>query len=61
MQNRSLPKLLLLSHMDEQEQTVIPREIDHLKIPNDGTDVWEIDPRLLKFGKRVASGTYGDL
>ncbi|KAF7144004.1 hypothetical protein RHSIM_Rhsim05G0052200 [Rhododendron simsii] len=59
--NRSLPKLLLLSHMDEQEQTVIPREIDHLKIPNDGTDVWEIDPRLLKFGKQVASGTYGDL
>ncbi|KAI8553968.1 hypothetical protein RHMOL_Rhmol05G0059900 [Rhododendron molle] len=61
IENRSLPKLLLLSHMDEQEQTVIPREIDHLKIPNDGTDVWEIDPRLLKFGKQVASGTYGDL
>ncbi|KAG5547591.1 hypothetical protein RHGRI_013330 [Rhododendron griersonianum] len=59
--NRSLPKLLLISHMDEQEQTVSPREIDHLKIPNDGTDVWEIDPRLLKFGKQVASGTYGDL
>jgi len=61
IENRSMPKLLLLSHMGEQEQAVIPREIDHLKIPNDGIDVWEIDPRLLKFGKQVASGTYGDL
>lgn len=61
MQNRSMSKLLLLSHMGEQEQAVIPREMDNLKIPNDGIDVWEIDPRLLKFGKQVASGTYGDL
>ncbi|KAH7850592.1 hypothetical protein Vadar_000268 [Vaccinium darrowii] len=61
IENRSMPKLLLLSHMGEQEQAVIPREIDHLKIPNDGIDVWEIDPLLLKFGKQVASGTYGDL
>ncbi|XP_058213886.1 serine/threonine-protein kinase STY46-like [Rhododendron vialii] len=61
IENRYLPKRLLNAHIDKQEQIVIPREIDHLKIPNDGTDVWEIDPRLLKFGKQVASGTYGDL
>ncbi|XP_058213889.1 serine/threonine-protein kinase STY46-like isoform X2 [Rhododendron vialii] len=61
IENWYLPKLLLKAHMDEQDQTVIPREIDHLKIPNDGTDVWEIDRRLLKFGKQVGSGTYGDL
>ncbi|KAK6922540.1 Serine-threonine/tyrosine-protein kinase, catalytic domain, partial [Dillenia turbinata] len=34
---------------------------DYVKIPNDGTDVWEIDARLLKFENKVASGSYGDL
>ncbi|CAA6666739.1 unnamed protein product [Spirodela intermedia] len=32
-----------------------------LQIPTDGTDVWEIDVKQLKFGDKVASGTYGDL
>ncbi|XP_054777381.1 serine/threonine-protein kinase STY46-like [Prosopis cineraria] len=36
-------------------------EPDHLTIPNDGTDVWEIDPKHLKFGSKIASGSYGDL
>ena len=54
--------------MDEQEQSpneasedlvVIPNE--YVAIPNDGTDVWEIDPRLLKFENKVAAGSYGDL
>ncbi|EPS58804.1 hypothetical protein M569_16009, partial [Genlisea aurea] len=34
---------------------------DHLEIPSDGTDVWEIDPQLLEFESKVASGSYGDL
>ncbi|KAJ0440190.1 putative dual-specificity kinase TKL-Pl-4 family [Helianthus annuus] len=34
---------------------------DHVKIPTDGTDVWEIDAKLLKFENKVASGTFGDL
>ncbi|KAK1423536.1 hypothetical protein QVD17_18842 [Tagetes erecta] len=33
----------------------------HVKIPTDGTDVWEIDAKLLKFENKVASGTFGDL
>lgn len=33
----------------------------HVEIPTDGTDVWEIDLRHLKFEKKVASGSYGDL
>lgn len=33
----------------------------HVQIPTDGTDVWEIDFRLLKFESKVASGSYGDL
>ncbi|OMO80028.1 hypothetical protein CCACVL1_13213 [Corchorus capsularis] len=34
---------------------------NYVAIPNDGTDVWEIDPRQLKFENKVASGSYGDL
>ncbi|XP_017971694.1 PREDICTED: serine/threonine-protein kinase STY46 isoform X1 [Theobroma cacao] len=33
----------------------------YVAIPNDGTDVWEIDPTHLKFENKVASGSYGDL
>ncbi|KAI7739681.1 hypothetical protein M8C21_020548 [Ambrosia artemisiifolia] len=33
----------------------------HVKIPTDGTDVWEIDAKLLAFENKVASGTFGDL
>lgn len=49
------------SPLDENEQTQIESKADHVPIPNDGTDVWEIDPRLLKFESKVASGSYGDL
>lgn len=34
---------------------------DHVKIPADETDVWEIDAKMLKFENKVASGTFGDL
>ncbi|XP_062176599.1 serine/threonine-protein kinase STY46 isoform X2 [Alnus glutinosa] len=45
----------------ELDQTVVKCEPDHLTIPNDGIDVWEIDPKHLKFGNKIASGSYGDL
>ncbi|KAJ1277576.1 hypothetical protein BS78_04G014800 [Paspalum vaginatum] len=32
-----------------------------VEIPTDGSDVWEIDLKLLKFGSKVASGSNGDL
>ncbi|KAG6777649.1 hypothetical protein POTOM_017475 [Populus tomentosa] len=32
-----------------------------LKIPSDGTNVWEIDTSQLKVENKVASGSYGDL
>ncbi|KAI8533222.1 hypothetical protein RHMOL_Rhmol11G0280300 [Rhododendron molle] len=51
----------LSSPMVELEQTRIKHGSDHLTIPNDGTDVWEIDPQLIKFQTKVASGSYGDL
>ncbi|OMO83444.1 hypothetical protein COLO4_22506 [Corchorus olitorius] len=34
---------------------------DCVEIPTDGTDVWEIDTRLLKIENKIASGSYGDL
>ncbi|KAK8505843.1 hypothetical protein V6N12_042868 [Hibiscus sabdariffa] len=34
---------------------------NYVAIPNDGIDVWEVDPRHLKFENKVASGSYGDL
>ena len=61
MQKQSWPNLLFSSPLGEQVQTPIKRELDHLEIPNDGIDVWEIDPQLLKFERQVASGAYGDL
>lgn len=32
-----------------------------ISIPTDGTDDWEIDPRLLTFDSKLGSGSYGDL
>nr|VDC95588.1 unnamed protein product [Brassica rapa] len=34
---------------------------DHVVIPTDGTDVWEINLKQLKFGHKIASGSYGNL
>ncbi|XP_062190162.1 serine/threonine-protein kinase STY46-like isoform X2 [Phragmites australis] len=34
---------------------------DFVQIPADATDVWEVDPRLLKFEQKLASGSFGDL
>ncbi|XP_044490062.1 serine/threonine-protein kinase STY46-like isoform X1 [Mangifera indica] len=49
------------SPTSEPEETPMKCDPEHLEIPNDGTDVWEIDPEQLKFGNKVASGSYGDL
>ena len=34
---------------------------EFLSIPSDGTDDWKIDPNLLRYGNKVASGSFGDL
>ncbi|KAL1541186.1 Serine/threonine-protein kinase sty46 [Salvia divinorum] len=60
-EKRSWPNLESLPHLNEHQQIKIKCEYDQLTIPNDGTDVWEIDPQLLKFESKVASGSYGDL
>ncbi|XP_072967816.1 serine/threonine-protein kinase STY46-like [Typha angustifolia] len=45
----------------ENTQAAEKLSSDHVAIPTDGTDVWEIDVNHLKFGNKVASGSYGDL
>lgn len=57
----TLPNASPLPSLSEHDPVVVKRESDHLTIPNDGTDVWEIDPQLLKFESKIASGSYGDL
>ncbi|KAL8150252.1 hypothetical protein V2J09_020060 [Rumex salicifolius] len=49
----------LTSPVHEQEAEESPSA--RVEIPNDGTDVWEIDIKQLKFENKVASGSYGDL
>lgn len=50
-----------MSSPSRDEQTGMNGEVDHVSIPGDGSDVWEIDVNHLKFGDKVASGSYGDL
>ncbi|XP_042388161.1 serine/threonine-protein kinase STY46-like isoform X1 [Zingiber officinale] len=51
----------LLSPQIENPQPGENSLLDHVLIPTDGTDVWEIDFQHLKFGNKVASGSHGDL
>ncbi|GMJ06934.1 serine/threonine/tyrosine kinase 46 [Hibiscus trionum] len=45
----------------DHEEMCTHDDQNYVAIPNDGIDVWEIDPRHLKFENKVASGSYGDL
>ncbi|CAN1276307.1 Serine/threonine-protein kinase STY46 [Linum perenne] len=47
--------------IEKFEPIRIKQDPDSVTIPNDGTDVWEIDLKQLKFDNMVASGAYGDL
>lgn len=64
MQKSSWPNTHNLPSLSEIDPLAIKSEkseSDRLTIPSDGTDVWEIDPQLLKFESKIASGSYGDL
>ncbi|KAK3029140.1 hypothetical protein RJ639_039695 [Escallonia herrerae] len=54
-------KQLSLPTTSEHGQTVSVSTTDCVRIPTDGTDVWEINANLLKFENKVASGSFGDL
>ena len=47
--------------ISEHSQTQSICSDDFVKIPTDGTDVWEIDASLLKFDNKVGSGSFGVL
>ncbi|KAL6524882.1 hypothetical protein OROMI_030475 [Orobanche minor] len=51
----------LLSPAGGQEHSVFMLPTNHVKIPYDGSDVWEIDASLLRFEYKIASGSNGDL
>ncbi|GJS84495.1 serine/threonine-protein kinase STY46 [Tanacetum coccineum] len=61
LERKSLSNQNSSSPSSELDQTSIPMQVNHLAIPNDGTDVWEIDSRFLILDHKVASGSYGDL
>ncbi|XP_072993846.1 serine/threonine-protein kinase STY46-like isoform X1 [Typha latifolia] len=49
----------LAENMQVGDSLLVPA--DHVKIPTDGTDVWELDVKLLSVDKKLASGSYGDV
>ncbi|XP_042003230.1 serine/threonine-protein kinase STY46-like [Salvia splendens] len=61
IEKNSWPNAQNLPSLSEIDPLSIKREAAHLTIPSDGTDVWEINPQLLKFESKIASGSYGDL
>ncbi|XP_058098391.1 serine/threonine-protein kinase STY46-like isoform X2 [Magnolia sinica] len=61
IEKQALLKPHSLSSVKEHVQAIMECVPEHVKIPTDGTDVWEIDAMLLKFENKVASGSYGDL
>ncbi|KAK4562108.1 hypothetical protein RGQ29_004820 [Quercus rubra] len=61
LEKQAWPNPQSLSPVGKLDLAKIKCEPDHLTIPNDGTDVWEIDPNHLAFGNKIASGSYGDL
>ncbi|MED6179820.1 Serine/threonine-protein kinase sty46 [Stylosanthes scabra] len=61
IERRAMSSQQSVSSVGEHEEGMMKNEIDQLNIPNDGTDVWEIDPKHLKIGTQIASGSYGEL
>nr|XP_029145082.1 serine/threonine-protein kinase STY46 isoform X3 [Arachis hypogaea] len=61
IERRSMSSRQSVSSVGEDEEARMKSESDQLNIPNDGTDVWEIDPKHLKIGTQIASGSYGEL
>ncbi|XP_028768091.1 serine/threonine-protein kinase STY46-like isoform X2 [Neltuma alba] len=48
-------------YVGKTDQGEMKCEEGHLVIPNDGSDVWEIEPKHLKYGNKIASGSFGEL
>ncbi|KAK1419356.1 hypothetical protein QVD17_28522 [Tagetes erecta] len=61
LEKKSWPNQSSSSPLSELDQPSETSQLSRLTIPNDGTDVWEIDSRFLILDHKVASGSYGDL
>ncbi|PKU77395.1 serine/threonine-protein kinase STY17 isoform X1 [Dendrobium catenatum] len=57
------------THLPPEEGPLILEDVqfkkealsNHIKIPTNGADVWEIDAGLLEFQSKIESGSFGDL
>ncbi|XP_020535437.1 serine/threonine-protein kinase STY8 isoform X2 [Jatropha curcas] len=47
--------------LEQEQKGMINFISNHVIVPADQTDVWEIDVGLLKYENKIASGSYGDL
>lgn len=61
LKEQSWSKQHPIAAIGEDNQTRNESFPDCIEIPTDGTDVWEIDTRQLKFENKVGSGSFGDL
>ncbi|KAK6237272.1 hypothetical protein QUC31_002741 [Theobroma cacao] len=61
LQEKCYSRKSSISAMTEHIKEGVISLPDCVEIPTDGTDVWEIDTRQLKFENKIASGSYGDL
>lgn len=61
MQKNTRLKSHVIYPLAEQEQSGINLISNHVNIPADQLDVWEIDASLLNYENKIASGSCGDL
>ena len=61
MQYRAWPLVQSMSARIDHQPLEVSASSNFVQIPVDAADVWEVDPRLLKFEQKLASGSFGDL
>lgn len=58
---RSLPSKKDAADTNKQEQNGLGLMPKYMSVPSKGEDFWQIDTSLLRFEKKLTSGSYGDL
>jgi len=58
---RAWPLVQSMSARIDHQPLEVSASSNFVQIPVDAADVWEVDPRLLKFEQKLASGSFGDL
>ncbi|KAG2636892.1 hypothetical protein PVAP13_2NG478903 [Panicum virgatum] len=58
---KGVDKIKSMSARIDHQPLEVSASSNFVQIPVDAADVWEVDPRLLKFEQKLASGSFGDL